>query len=156
MWKVKGNTKCVEICVDLKIPQEKQCLLCFSNIIGWLHVKIKKKKKSSRPPMPVKKCISKQLNAFKQERYSHLCLLRLCCLKACLEVKSFPHILHGIEIPVRWFVSMWLMIEVLSPSLPHTLHILALPRQFPGAGFSLNSNMDFTFLSSSSKPSSVL
>ena len=34
---VKSQRKyktCVEICVDLKIPQEKQCLLSFSNIIG--------------------------------------------------------------------------------------------------------------------------
>ena len=47
----------------------------------------------------------------------------LCWLKAFREEKVLSQRPHGISIPSRWLASMWFLIQVASPSLPHTLQM---------------------------------
>ena len=47
----------------------------------------------------------------------------LCWVKAFLEEKVFSQRPHGMHIPAKWLASMWSLIKVTNPSLPHTLQI---------------------------------
>ena len=53
----------------------------------------------------------------------HLWDRLLCWVKAFLEEKVFSQRPHGMHIPSRWLASMWSLIKVTNPSLPHTLQI---------------------------------
>ena len=62
---------------------------------------------------------------------------RLCMLNAALVILLFPQKSQQRDILVMWFASMCFMIRVITPSLPHTVHILNLPFPLP-ITFSLN------------------
>ena len=53
----------------------------------------------------------------------YLWYLLLWLLKVFLEEKVLSQRSQGIHIPSRWLASMWFLIQVASPSLPHTLQM---------------------------------
>ena len=82
-------------------------------------------------------------------------ILRTWSAKELRVFKVCPQILQGIQMLELWCDSIWFIIWFIPPSLPHYLHILALP-SFLLMTFSLKVIMDFTFRSSSSRSNALL
>ena len=71
--------------------------------------------------------------------------LQLCSLKEVLDLKVFSQVLQPRKIPSKWWTSMWSLIALGAPSLPHTLHIFALIWPLPcGSTFGPASIIDLT------------
>ena len=76
----------------------------------------------------------------------------MCWFKVFLDLNVLSHWLHGIDTPSKWFASMWFLITVAPPSLPHILQIFAFFWQFPSIiVFWLVSIIDMTVVSKSCK-----
>ena len=86
----------------------------------------------------------------------HLWYATLCFPKAFLDLNKFWQRLQGIDIPSKWFASMWFLMFTICPSFKQTLHTNAVLRvslpflSFPQVTkFVPFSIMDWTWLSSS-------
>ena len=79
--------------------------------------------------------------------------LRTCSFKLWRVRKVFPQILQGMQMLEMWCNSIWFMMRIICPSLPHSVHIRALALFII---FSLKVIIDFTFLSSSSRSNELL
>ena len=79
--------------------------------------------------------------------------LRTCSFKLWRVRKVFPQILQGMQMLEMWCNSIWFMMRIICPSLPHSVHIRALALFII---FSLKVIIDFTLMSSSSRSNELL